>query len=101
VPWGEKAFAAYLGPDRVRWRAYDASALVGQASDPLPLFIDQGLSDKFLSRELRPELLEEACRAARYPLELRRHADYDHSYYFISTFIRDHIEYHARALAAP
>ena len=98
VPWGHKAFSAYLGDDRAAWAAHDAVELVQRATVKTPLFVDQGLSDKFLDVQLKPELLERACTQAHHPLTLRRHADYDHSYYFISTFMRDHIEYHARAL---
>jgi S-formylglutathione hydrolase len=100
VPWGEKAFSAYLGNDRSQWLAYDACALIGQAGERLPLLIDQGEADEFLAEQLRPELLEAACAAAGHPLTLRRHAGYDHSYYFIATFIGDHLRHHARALAA-
>lgn len=100
VPWGEKAFSRYLGADRARWAEHDACALVAQGkrftSTPL---VDQGTGDKFLERELKPELLEAACAAAGQPLELRRHAGYDHSYYFIATVMEDHLRHHARALA--
>ena len=98
VPWGEKAFTGYLGPDRASWAAWDACELVRDhrfASAPL---VDQGLADKFLERELRPELFEEACRAAGQPLTLRRHAGYDHSYYFIGTFLEAHLRHHRAAL---
>jgi S-formylglutathione hydrolase len=98
VPWGEKAFTGYLGPDRARWREWDACELVATkrfASAPL---VDQGLADKFLERELRPELLEDACRAAGQPVTVRRHEGYDHSYWFIATFVEDHLRHHAAAL---
>ena len=98
VPWGEKAFTGYLGPDRASWAAWDACELVRDhrfASAPL---VDQGLADKFLERELRPELFEEACRAAGQPLTLRRHAGYDHSYYFLGTFLEAHLRHHRAAL---
>jgi S-formylglutathione hydrolase len=98
VPWGRKAFAAYLGADEARWREHDAVALV-QAGRRCPdLLVDVGAADPFLERELRPDLLEEACRAAGQSLVLRRQAGYDHSYYFISTFMADHLRWHAEHL---
>lgn len=97
-PWGEKAFTAYLGQDREAWRAYDTTELVAQAKEKLPLFVDQGTEDPFLEKQLKPELLEEACRQSGHPLELRRQEGYDHSYYFIATFIEDHVQHHRRAL---
>jgi S-formylglutathione hydrolase len=99
-PWGEKAFGGYLGPDRDAWRAYDASELVKQAPRPDAIFIDQGTSDKFLANQLKPEIFEEACRQAGQRLVLRRHEGYDHSYYFIATFVDDHLRHHAAALCA-
>lgn len=99
-PWGEKAFTAYLGPDRERWRDHDATELVRKAREKLPLFVDQGTADPFLDTQLKPELLEEACRQSKYPLTLRRQDGYDHSYYFIASFIEDHIDHHRRALEA-
>ena len=100
-PWGEKAFTGYLGSDREAWRAHDACELVkSQGSLPTEVLIDQGTSDKFLERELRPELFEEACREAGQRLRLRRHEGYDHSYYFIATFMADHLRHHAAALAS-
>ncbi len=100
VPWGHKAFGAYLGPDRDKWAAHDASELVRRATVRTPLLVDQGLRDKFLDVQLKPELLEAACRESNYPLTLRRHAEYDHSYFFVSTFMRDHLEHHSRRLKA-
>lgn len=97
-PWGQKAFNAFLGEDFKTWRAHDACELVLKARRKLPLFVDQGLDDKFLQIQLKPELLEDACRRASYPLVLRRHEGYDHSYFFISTFIGEHIAYHAKHL---
>ena len=100
-PWGEKAFAGYLGADRSLWAAHDASALMqSQASVPYPqgILIDQGLADKFLAEQLLPHRFEEACLAIGQPLELRRHAGYDHGYFFISTFIEDHLAHHGKAL---
>ncbi len=100
VPWGTKAFAAYLGDDRSTWAAYDGCELVaGYDGPPRPLLVDQGAADSFLEEQLRPELLEEACRQAHHPIVLRMHEGYDHSYYFVSTFIGDHVAHHARALA--
>ncbi|HTU61482.1 MAG TPA: alpha/beta hydrolase-fold protein, partial [Polyangiales bacterium] len=99
VPWGIKAFSGYLGDDRASWAAYDSVALLQSGRRfPGTLLVDQGEDDKFLARELRPELLEQACEGAGQSLQLRRHAGYDHSYYFIQSFIEDHIEHHARAL---
>ena len=98
VPWGEKAFSTYLGDDRDAWKQYDAVELVKQAREKLPLLIDQGDADNFLAEQLRPELLREACEAAGHPLQLRMQPGYDHSYYFIASFIGEHIAHHARAL---
>ena len=99
VPWGQKAFAGYLGGDEAAARRYDATALLADgARFDGTILVDQGEADPFLDRELKPELLEQACKAAGQPLDLRRHAGYDHSYYFISTFIGDHMTHHADAL---
>ena len=98
-PWGEKALGNYLGPDRDRWRDYDACELVAEAAERLPILIDQGKADDFLKEQLKPALLEKACAAAKHPLTLRMQPGYDHSYFFIATFIVDHIRHHARALA--
>jgi S-formylglutathione hydrolase len=100
-PWGEKALAGYLGGDRGRWREYDTTALVetrGWAGPPL--LVDQGTRDQFLETQLKPALLREACDKARVPLELRMQDGYDHSYYFIATFMEDHLRFHARHLGA-
>lgn len=99
-PWGEKAFGGYLGPDREAWRAYDASELVKASPHPGTILVDQGTSDKFLASQLKPELFEAACREAGQRLTLRRHEGYDHSYYFIATFVDDHLRHHAAALCA-
>jgi S-formylglutathione hydrolase len=102
-PWGEKAFTGYLGSDRAAWAAYDATELMRASHTPYPggILIDQGEADKFLiEKQLNPELFEAACAQAHQPLELRRHTGYDHGYYFISTFMREHIEFHARQLQA-
>jgi len=100
VPWGEKAFAAYLGDDRQAWKQYDAVELVKGAREKLPLLVDQGDADEFLFGQLKPELLRAACAAAGHRLELRLQPGYDHSYYFIASFIGDHIAHHARAMRA-
>ncbi|MDG0855616.1 S-formylglutathione hydrolase [Roseateles puraquae] len=100
-PWGEKAFSGYLGDDRSTWAAHDASALMAkQAAAPYPggILVDQGLADKFLADQLHPEAYEAACAAVGQPLTLRRHAGYDHGYYFIASFIDDHLRHHAREL---
>jgi S-formylglutathione hydrolase len=99
VPWGERAFTAYLGPDRDAWKRYDSVELIKAAREHLPLLVDQGLDDEFLERQLRPDLLEATCKAADYPLTLHRRPGYDHSYYFIASFIGDHIAHHAAALS--
>jgi len=98
VPWGEKAFAAYLGSDRAAWKAWDAVELVQAARERLPLLVDQGDADEFLAGQLRPELLQAACAQSGQPLTLRLQPGYDHSYYFIATFLGDHFAHHARAL---
>lgn len=97
VPWGQKAFTAYLGEDTARWAAHDAVALVALATERLPLLVDQGEADDFLATQLRPELLEAACAAAGHPLTLRRHAGHGHSYYCIASFIGEHVAFHAGA----
>lgn len=100
-PWGVKALSAYLGAPSAAWQSYDASALMTQLICPYPygILVDQGLSDKFLDEQLHPGTLEQACRQAGQPLQLRRHAAYDHGYYFISTVIEYHIKFHAAAPA--
>ena len=98
VPWGEKALTAYLGEDRAKWNAWDACELVKQASHRLPLLVDQGGDDEFLDGQLRPQLLQAAAVASGHPLQLRMRPGYDHSYYFIASFIGEHIAYHAAAL---
>lgn len=100
-PWGVKAFTGYLGEDRATWARHDATEIVrtlDEAGRGPRILIDQGLSDPFLERELKPQLFEAACDAAGLPLTLRRHAGYDHGYYFISTFVADHLRHHAHAL---
>ncbi len=98
-PWGLKAFSHYLGENRDAWAAYDASRLARTASPPIPLLIDQGDDDEFLTEQLKPEWLQQACSEVGYPLDLRMRHGYDHSYFFIATFIGEHLHYHARALA--
>ena len=102
VPWGEKAFSAYFGARGPAWLDHDATALMAMRSKPFPqgILIDQGLADKFLAEQLAPEAFEAACAVAGQPLTLRRHATYDHSYYFIATFIDDHLDFHHEALAS-
>ena len=97
-PWGEKALSGYLGPDRDAWRAYDATALIEDGARVPELLVDQGDADSFLDSQLKPELLEEACRAAGIPLTLLRQPGYDHSYYFIASFIEDHLRWHHQRL---
>ena len=96
--WGIKAFSAYLGEDRNDWVDWDATQLIPGATEQLPLLIDQGTDDEFLGEQLKPGSLEQACIATHHPLELRMQAGYDHSYYFIATFINEHLRHHARAL---
>ena len=99
-PWGKKAFSGYLGEDQTAWAAHDASVLMAGLHAPFPagILIDQGLADKFLAEQLYPEVFEAACLAAAQPLQLRRHAGYDHGYYFIATFMEDHLRFHAERL---
>jgi S-formylglutathione hydrolase len=103
-PWGEKAFSNYLGPDRNSWDEYDSTEIMLKIQDAPslpPILIDQGTADQFLDAQLHPHFLEEAAKKVGYPLMLRRQAGYDHSYYFISTFIEDHLRHHHRALSSP
>ncbi|EZP74551.1 S-formylglutathione hydrolase [Sphingomonas paucimobilis] len=100
VPWGEKALAGYLGDDRSAWRRHDAVALIEDGARVPGLLVDQGTADQFLEQQLRPELLKAACEAAAIPLTLNMREGYDHSYYFISTFMADHLRWHAGRLGA-
>jgi len=100
VPWGEKAFSNYLGPDRATWAEWDASLLLAKRARPGPILVDQGMADQFLTVQLKPEALEKAAAASGQALTLRRHDGYDHSYWFIQTVIADHLAHHARELAA-
>ncbi|MBV1788451.1 S-formylglutathione hydrolase [Marinobacterium sp. D7] len=97
-PWGEKAFSGYLGDDRESWKAWDSCELIANAKERLPLLVDQGEADDFLTEQLKPEALKHACEAAGHPLTQRLQPGYDHSYFFIATFIGDHLEHHAKAL---
>jgi S-formylglutathione hydrolase len=97
-PWGEKALSGYLGPDRTRWRDYDACALLEDGAKLRELLVDQGTADNFLNEQLKPDLLENACGKAGVPLTLRLQDGYDHSYFFIATFIEDHLRWHAERL---
>ncbi len=100
-PWGEKALSRFLGEDRASWRDYDASMLVRERGwTGAAILVDQGTSDAFLETQLKPHLLQQACSDAGVPLHLRMQEGYDHSYYFISTFIEDHLRFHAAHLAA-
>jgi len=99
-PWGHKAFTAYLGADETAWQLHDATSLMMKARCPFPggILIDQGQADTFLAEQLYPQAFEAACAAAGQPLTLRRHEGYDHGYYFISTFMADHLAFHAAQL---
>lgn len=99
VPWGHKALPRYLGNDPEAWAEHDACALLERGTFPGTLLVDQGLADPFLARQLKPAMLERACHASGQALQLRRHDGYDHSYYFIASFVGDHLRHHARALA--
>jgi len=98
VPWGEKAFGGYLGADRSRWKPYDATELVKTHRHAAPILVDQGTADGFLEEQLRPELFSAACDAAGQRLTLNMREGYDHSYYFISSFVEDHLRHHAKYL---
>lgn len=99
-PWGEKAFTGYLGGDRNTWRSYDATELIAQRRYVGPILIDQGLADQFLATQLNPDLFEAACAKHGQALKLRRHEGYDHGYFFIQTFVKDHLQHHFRQLNA-
>ncbi len=96
--WGQKALTGYLGDNMAAWHAYDSSKLVASSNAKLPLLVDQGDADNFLEEQLKPHLLEQASTAAYYPLTLRMQKGYDHSYFFIASFIEDHIAFHAKHL---
>ena len=101
APWGIKAFGGYLGPDRARWAAHDATELLAAGARLPPLLVDQGLADKFLADQLYIDRFEAACRDAGQSLTLRRHVGYDHGYFFIASFVEDHLRFHADALNRP
>jgi S-formylglutathione hydrolase len=94
-PWGQRTFSAYLGKDKASWRNYDASELMQQATQFVPAKVDQGASDDFMIEQLKPEMLSAAAQVSGYPLDLTLHDGYDHSYYFISSFIEEHLRFHA------
>nr|WP_315043307.1 S-formylglutathione hydrolase [uncultured Moraxella sp.] len=100
VPWGHKAFSAYLGEDKRLWANYDSLEWMKQSAKRkhLPILIDQGKADEFLMEQLKPQLFEKSAKLVNYPITLRLHEGYDHSYYFIASFIKDHFEHHAKAL---
>ncbi|MFT6396801.1 MAG: S-formylglutathione hydrolase [Bradymonadia bacterium] len=98
VPWGKKAFSAYLGPDESTWAAWDTVALLEQAEERLPFLVDQGLADDFLPTQLGTPRLREMCERVGHPLTLRMHEGYDHSYYFIASFIGEHVAHHVKAM---
>lgn len=97
-PWGHKALGNYIGDDREAWKQYDSVELVRAANRKLPALVDQGSADDFLQEQLKTELLEQACADADYPITIRRQEGYDHSYFFIASFMGEHIEFHARHL---
>jgi S-formylglutathione hydrolase len=99
-PWGKKALSGYLGNDETHWEKYDASLLMAKAEEKLPMLVDQGGADQFLEEQLRPELLVAAAQANAYPLESRIQPGYDHSYFFIASFIGEHIAFHSQYLKA-
>ncbi|MFP1731805.1 S-formylglutathione hydrolase [Lonsdalea quercina] len=98
VPWGRKAFSAYLGQDEKRWRDYDSCHLLATGEHPLPILIDQGEDDPFLPEQLQPQALEAIARQRQWPLTLRMQPGYDHSYFFIASFIEDHLRFHGKFL---
>mgnify|MGYP003629799730 CR=1 FL=1 len=100
APWGQKAFSAYLGKSPSSWAQYDASLLMRKATGAVPALVDQGEADQFLEEQLQPETLEAAAKASGYPLQLNRREGYDHSYYFIASFVEEHVRFHAKHLSA-
>lgn len=98
APWGEKAFIHYLGDDRAQWSAWDSCALLEKSPTPIAMLVDMGQEDGFLQEQLKPNLLSSAAKSGGHALSLRMHVGYDHSYYFIASFIEDHIDFHAKAL---
>ncbi len=100
VPWGQKALGRYLGEDPAAWAAYDTVTLIQQTEHHLPLLVDQGTADAFLEEQLKTDRLEAACESSGYPAMIRMHGGYDHSYYFIASFIEDHLRFHYAAITA-
>ena len=98
-PWGRKAFYAYLGSDESRWKQYDSCELIREGAPQIPLLVDQGAADPFLEEQLRPELLLAACEEVGFPLIFRKQMGYDHSYFFIASFIEDHLRFHSTYFA--
>lgn len=98
-PWGQKALSGYLGNDQSQWQPYDTVLLLAQVEQRMPILVDQGDADNFLEQQLKPQLLQDACREHHHPLELRMQPGYDHSYFFIASFIGEHIEWHVKQLA--
>jgi len=96
--WGRKSFSGYLGTNQETWKQYDACELIKQTNNNIPILVDQGMADEFLTDYLQPERLQAVCQEQNHPLTMRKHEGYDHSYYFISTFMEDHIDYHADIL---
>ena len=97
-PWGEKAFSSYLGNDKEEWKQHDSVELLEKSKEKIKILIDQGLDDEFYEEQLNTPLIEEKATQINYPLEVRKHEGYDHSYYFISTFINDHLDFHHQAI---
>ncbi len=97
-PWGQKAFNTYLGKDQSTWQQYDASVLMANAEKKIPALVDQGLDDNFLAEQLKPDALKAAAKKSQYPLELRQHPGYDHSYFFIASFMEEHLHFHYKYL---
>ena len=98
-PWGKKAFSAYLGTDETLWKQHDSCELILGGAPQIPLLVDQGAADPFFEEQLRPELLLSACEEVDFPVTYREHIGYDHSYFFIASFIEDHLRFHAKYLA--
>jgi len=98
-PWGKKAFSAYLGTDETLWKQHDSCELIRGGAPQIPLLVDQGAADPFLEEQLQAQLLVAACEEVSFPLNYREHAQYDHSYFFIASFIDDHLRFHAKYLA--
>ena len=100
-PWGQKALGNYLGDDTEEWQKNDAVSLVKRATQPVPMLVDQGSADEFLENQLKPSLLVEVCSQAGYPLNYNQRDGYDHSYFFIASFIENHLRFHSALLAFP